>query len=929
MRVKSVVRERCESTPVYDIVNASPCNNFLVKTSTGYIVSHNCCIDELNFAQGQNVAYQKSRIMDLYNNIRQRLNSRFIVNGKNYGKLFLVSSKATEYSFLEAYIADQKSKGYPIYVVDKPRWEVKPFMYSGKTFKVAVGNKYLPSRIVPENLSGDSLKAYCDGLIAQGLRIIDVPIEEKQSFDQDIDRALQDAAGIATSVVTKAFNSYKVSEAISDTLENPFTNEIVTLGLNDDLQLKDFFDASKIPDNVIGMPVFVHLDASLKGDRTGLAGVAVIGTKTSIKKNMESSEIEEESVDELVCQEVFHVGIEAPADSEISFEKTRQFIYYLRDEVGLNIRLVTSDGFQSADFRQILSTKGFEVGYTSLDRTPDGYDGLRSAIYDKRIILLKNNEILYDELTNLERDNMSRKYDHPINSSKDTCLSGDTKLFLLSGKELTIEELYNSDYLDEWVLSCDKENQKVVPVKIEGVVQKDYIPKILYKITLDNNEQFSVTGNHKILLRDGSYKRADELSVGESLMPFNVYKEFRYKDYYRKVVNPFTNKSDWIYQLVVHSIKQDEFDSVRLDLDGSPYKVIHHQDHNKLNDSPSNLKPMTLKAHRKLHGDIFKKYNTSDAKRKRNSELALERKVGFGYIYDTFGPDSFKKNGTRQITKYNKSEKHRRETSERNIRTNAWLYMKGTSHTPEANAKRRATRNALGYDKAFSQQVSLQNQDPVIKHNQQLGKVKKMYQIILDNSDLFNKSNVTFEDFLKEIDVLKAKGVISQHFYCKKDYGLFIEAGIPLTNHKIINIEVIQNYQPVYDLQLSMIHNFGISAGVFVHNCDALAGAHMDAMQYKDEFMFFHPDDYDYEGLNSSISEEEKMRDSLIKSISPSNQKVDSGKTLPSDFYNDAILNVENNVQNFSQKNKKLDPSDIFADIDSSSYGNDDDILWL
>lgn len=531
MRVKSVVRERCKSTPVYDIVNANPYNNFLVKASTGYIVSHNCCIDELNFAQGQNVAYQKSRIMDLYNNIRQRLNSRFIVNGKNYGKLFLVSSKATEYSFLEAYIADQKSKGYPIYVVDKPRWEVKPFMYSGKTFKVAVGNKYLPSRIVPENLSGDSLKAYCDGLIAQGLRIIDVPIEEKQSFDQDIDRALQDAAGIATSVVTKAFNSYKVSEAISDTLENPFTTEVVTLGLNDDLQLRDFFDASKIPDNVIGMPVFVHLDASLKGDRTGLAGVAVIGTKTSIKKNMESSEIEEESVDELVCQEVFHVGIEAPADSEISFEKTRQFIYYLRDEVGLNIRLVTSDGFQSADFRQILSTKGFEVGYTSLDRTPDGYDGLRSAIYDKRIILLKNNEVLYDELTNLERDNMSRKYDHPINSSKDTC--------------------------------------------------------------------------------------------------------------------------------------------------------------------------------------------------------------------------------------------------------------------------------------------------------------------------------------------------------------------------------------------------------------DALAGAHMDAMQYKDEFMFFHPDDYDYEGLNSSISEEDRVRDSLIKSISPSTQKVDSGKTLPSDFYNDAILNVENNVQNFPQKNKKLDPSDIFADIDSSSYGNDDNILWL
>lgn len=394
----------------------------LIGSRVQHTLGHNCIaalLDEVSFSAGQDINYTKSKIMEVYRNIRRRIDSRFTVQGKNYGKLFLISSKATESSFLEAYIADQVKKGYPIYVVDKPIWEVKPFMYSGETFKVAVGNKYLPSRIVPLNLIGEQLDQYCDNLEQQGLKIIDVPIEEKQAFDQDIDKALQDIAGIATSVVTKAFNSYKVSEAISDTLENPFMPEVITVGLNDDLQLKDFFDVTKVPDNIIGMPVFIHLDASLSGDRTGLAGIAVVGTKTSVKHTPGTSVEADETVDELVCQEVFHVGIQAPSDSEISFEKTRQFIYYLRDEVGLQIRLISSDGFQSADFRQILSTKGFEVAYTSLDRTPDGYDGLRSAIYDKRLILLKNNEKLYEELTDLERDNMSRKYDHPINSSKD------------------------------------------------------------------------------------------------------------------------------------------------------------------------------------------------------------------------------------------------------------------------------------------------------------------------------------------------------------------------------------------------------------------------------------------------------------------------------------------------------------------------------
>lgn len=41
--------------PVYDVVNATPYHNFLIKTrsSKRYIISHNCGImDEVNFAPG-------------------------------------------------------------------------------------------------------------------------------------------------------------------------------------------------------------------------------------------------------------------------------------------------------------------------------------------------------------------------------------------------------------------------------------------------------------------------------------------------------------------------------------------------------------------------------------------------------------------------------------------------------------------------------------------------------------------------------------------------------------------------------------------------------------------------------------------------------------------------------------------------------------
>ena len=376
-------------------------------------------LDEVSFAPGQNASYEKSRIMSVYTNIRRRMESRFMVQGKCYGMLFLVSSKATESSFLEAYIADQVKKGYPIYVVDQPLWKVKPAAYSGRMFKVAVGNKYIQSRVVPDNLEGAQLDEYIKASEKQGLQVIDVPIEHRQAFDQDLDKALQDIAGISTSVVTKAFSVQRIEKCISNTLVNPFTTEIVTIGLNDNLQLRDFFDPSLIPDNVLSAPVFVHLDASLTGDRTGLSAVAIVGTKEVVNYGQGTSEEDYEVSQELLYQQVFSVGIQAPSDSEISFEKTRQFIYYLKDEVGLNIKIVTSDGFQSADFRQILKVKGFEVGYTSLDRTPEGYDGLRSAINDQRIILLQGCNTLVNELSELERDNMTRRYDHTAYSSKD------------------------------------------------------------------------------------------------------------------------------------------------------------------------------------------------------------------------------------------------------------------------------------------------------------------------------------------------------------------------------------------------------------------------------------------------------------------------------------------------------------------------------
>ena len=96
-------------------------------------------LDEVNFVKGADVQMEKSKIMQLYNSVLERINSRFIVRGKVEGKLFLVSSKKSESDFIESYINRQKGKK-GIYIVDSKIWEVKPEgTYSGEKFLVASG----------------------------------------------------------------------------------------------------------------------------------------------------------------------------------------------------------------------------------------------------------------------------------------------------------------------------------------------------------------------------------------------------------------------------------------------------------------------------------------------------------------------------------------------------------------------------------------------------------------------------------------------------------------------------------------------------------------------------------------------------------------------------------------------------------------------
>lgn len=398
----------------YDIINAAPFNNFLIKSNSGYICSHNCFFDEVSFQRNQDVEKQKKKANDMIDTAIGGMKTRFVHHGKNPTLLVLASSKRSDKSFLEEHMKKKlASEKENVYISDGSVWEVKPEgTYSKQTFKLALGNKYLDSVVLQD---GEDINHY----LAKGhSRIIDIPIDFKADFLDDMDRALCDFAGISASSISKYINGAAVMELVGNRIQNPFSREILEIGdgPDDDVQYYNFFDISKIDPQLRSKPLFIHLDMSYTGDMTGIAGIFIKGKKYSVGELDQSKD--------MFYSLAFSVSIKAPKGRHISFEKNRNFIYWLKSK-GFNIKGITSDTYQSYDTGETLRAKGYPYSVLSVDRVDTNhvcvpYQYFKSTINEKRLEMY-NDKMLIHQMIVLERNIESGKIDHPAGEAKDVC----------------------------------------------------------------------------------------------------------------------------------------------------------------------------------------------------------------------------------------------------------------------------------------------------------------------------------------------------------------------------------------------------------------------------------------------------------------------------------------------------------------------------
>lgn len=370
-------------------------------------------MDEMSFGDNDNVDYLQAGMMQIYNQLYLRLSSRFLKGGRIQGRMYLISSAKSTNAVLESFIRD--NEGQPgMHVSRYKQWEVLPASkFSGEWFKIAVGNELLTSYIMGVNPSEEEIKEAQE----KGYTVIDVPKEMKHRFEMDFNRTLIDTCGISVQSSYK-YIPYRIVEPCIGDMKNPFKDEIIKTGLNDSLQIKDFFYPEIVPEILYSKKIFIHCDLSKSGDMTGISAVAVLGYKNQERFDDTGDQT---LLKEIVFRHVFSVGIQCPANDELSMIKVKDFIHYLKYDLGWNIAGVSCDGYQSLMLLQSLKLDGFNTKEVSMDIIKNkecvGYTIFRNTLVEQRIKLIKCHTLL-KEITNLEKNETTGKIDHPKQTTK-------------------------------------------------------------------------------------------------------------------------------------------------------------------------------------------------------------------------------------------------------------------------------------------------------------------------------------------------------------------------------------------------------------------------------------------------------------------------------------------------------------------------------
>lgn len=391
-------------------------------------------IDEVNFME---VVDKSKRSVDggvynqaeaLYNSLARRRESRFMKVGKLPGILCLSSSKRYPGEFTDQKIEEAR-EDKSIYVYDRRIWDVKPAgTFSPETFEVFIGDTARNPYIIDPDK---------DDLLEEDEHLIlEVPVDYLTQFKHDIMDALREIGGVALRSIRPFITDVTaISDAAGKTASILNRNEIE-------------FKSQKLcilPKKIQfpKEPRYIHIDLGVTNDHAGIVMGCVpkfvkIDRGGSLVENLPQIHID------------FAINVSPPRNGEIDFGRIRGLIYKLR-ELGVPIKWVSLDSFQSVDMIQRLKQKGFMSGKLSVDTDITPYIFCKNALLDRRVVMPFHGK-LEKELMGLELNEEKAKVDHAPQGSKDLADGLCGVIYGLTIKrEIWIKHMKSTIEMDEFV----------------------------------------------------------------------------------------------------------------------------------------------------------------------------------------------------------------------------------------------------------------------------------------------------------------------------------------------------------------------------------------------------------------------------------------------------------------------------------------------
>ena len=381
-------------------------------------------VDEANFFKGDGASSTGNSINDvqskariLYNSVRTRGKSRFVVNNEDYTFNVLVSSSMYESSFTEDRIKESAGDDN-VMVFDAKIWEVKNVdTYSKEKFVVFSGNELIDPVICNSVAEVNYIRAHyrlpevkCDtpNEAIQDIqdydikkRFIEVPMNFKKEFEGNIIQALQDIAGVPVAATGKLLsNRDSYSRALTGE-ESPFTQDQIVISTNANTTIQDYFKKDWRPKD-LAKKRFIHFDQASSGDSYGAAQCYI-----------DSVTYDEYGLPKVNIKFDWMIRINPPKPPhKRDLAKVRSIIPWQEKMFGISYGMISYDTFQSAEAVQDLDKSGYPVQFRSVDKSDKEYLDLTELYYQGRIHHYRN-EWYEKELFNLNWYRAQGKVDHP------------------------------------------------------------------------------------------------------------------------------------------------------------------------------------------------------------------------------------------------------------------------------------------------------------------------------------------------------------------------------------------------------------------------------------------------------------------------------------------------------------------------------------